>query len=124
METVIKHLLLKKIKVLFTVCYTESIIEFYFSVFRQTIILVLFKILSLPYSLLINHAYNNKLILYKFLCTSYCKACPSESGTEVGAQLFPAVKLCDFPGRWHSMSAEIWYTLDSGSVLLNKAEAR
>jgi hypothetical protein len=24
------------------------------------------------------------------------KACPSESGTEVGAPLFPAVELCDF----------------------------
>jgi hypothetical protein len=23
------------------------------------------------------------------------KACPNESGTEVGAQLFPAVELCD-----------------------------
>ena len=27
------------------------------------------------------------------------KACPSESGTEVGAPLFPAVELCDFSGR-------------------------
>jgi hypothetical protein len=25
------------------------------------------------------------------------KACPSESGTEVGAPLFPAVELCIFP---------------------------
>jgi len=52
------------------------------------------------------------------------KACPSESGTEVGAPLFPAVELCDFPGRWQCMSGEIWYTLDSGSVLLTEAEAR
>jgi len=52
------------------------------------------------------------------------KACPSESGTEVGVPLFPAVELCDFPGRWQCMSGEIWYTLDSGSVLLNEAEAR
>ena len=40
------------------------------------------------------------------------KTCPSESGTEVGAPLFPAVKLCDFPGRWQCTSGEIWYTLD------------
>jgi len=46
------------------------------------------------------------------------KACPSESGTEVGAPLFPAVEL------WQCMSGEIWYTLDSGSVLLTEAEAR
>jgi len=52
------------------------------------------------------------------------KACPSESGTEVGAPLFPAVELCDFPGRWQCMSGEIWYTLDSGSVLLTEAEVR
>jgi len=52
------------------------------------------------------------------------KACPSESGTEVGAPLFPVVELCDFPGRWQCMSGEIWYTLDSGSVLLTEAEAR
>jgi len=52
------------------------------------------------------------------------KACPSESGTEVGASLFPAVELCDFPGRWQCNSGEIWYTLDSGSVLLTEAEAR
>jgi len=52
------------------------------------------------------------------------KACPSESGTEVGAPLFPAVELCDFPGRWQCMSGEICYTLDSGSVLLTEAEAR
>jgi len=52
------------------------------------------------------------------------KACPSESGTEAGAPLFPAVELCDFPGRRQCMSGEIWYTLDSGSVLLTKAEAR
>jgi len=55
--------------------------------------------------------------------TTY-KACPSESGTEVGVPLFPAVELCDFPGRWQCMSGEIWYTLDSGSVLLTEAEAR
>ena len=55
---------------------------------------------------------------------SFYKACPSESGTEVGAQLFPAVELCDFPGRWQCMSGESWYTLDSGSVLLTEAEAR
>ena len=52
------------------------------------------------------------------------KACQSESGTEVGAPLFPAVELCDFPGRWQCMSGEIWYTLDSGSVLLTEAESR
>jgi hypothetical protein len=52
------------------------------------------------------------------------KACPSESGTEVGAPLFPAVELCDFSSRWQYMSGEIWYILDSGSVLLTEAEAR
>ena len=52
------------------------------------------------------------------------KACPSESGTEVGAPLFPAVELCDFSGTWQCMSGEIWYTLDSGSVLLTETEAR
>jgi len=52
------------------------------------------------------------------------KACPSKSGTEVGAPLFPAVVLCDFPGRWQCMSGDIWYTLKSGSVLLTEAEAR
>ena len=55
---------------------------------------------------------------------SMYKACPSESGTEVGAPLFPAVELCDFTGRWQCMSGEIWYTLHSGSVLLTEAEAR
>jgi len=35
------------------------------------------------------------------------KACPSESRTEVGAPLFPAVELCDFSGRWQCMSGEI-----------------
>jgi hypothetical protein len=55
---------------------------------------------------------------------SIYKACPSESGTEVGAPLFPAVELCDFSGRWQCMSWEIWYTLDSGSVLLTETEAR
>jgi len=52
------------------------------------------------------------------------KVCPSESGTEVGSPLFPAVELRDFPSRWQCMSGEIWYTLDSGSVLLTEAEAR
>jgi len=42
------------------------------------------------------------------LCLFKYKACPSESGTEVGAPLFPAVELCDFPGRWQCMSGEIW----------------
>ena len=56
-------------------------------------------------------------------CDIY-KACPSESGTEVGAPLFPVVELCDFSGRWQCMSGEIWYTLDSGSVLLTETEAR
>jgi hypothetical protein len=51
------------------------------------------------------------------------KACPSESGTEVGTPLFQAVELCDFPGRWQCMSGEIWYTLDSGSVLSSEAQA-
>ena len=53
---------------------------------------------------------------------SLYKACPSESGTEVGAPLFLAVELCDFPGRWQCMSVEMWYKLDSGSVLLTEAE--
>ena len=52
------------------------------------------------------------------------KACPSESGTEVGAPLFPTVELCDFSGRWECMSGEIWYTLNSSSVLLTETEAR
>ena len=43
---------------------------------------------------------------------------------QVGAPLFPAVELCDFPGRWQCMSVEIWYTLDSDSVLLTEVEAR
>jgi len=34
-----------------------------------------------------------------FIQTHFYKACPSESGTEVGAPLFPVVELCDFPGR-------------------------
>jgi len=55
---------------------------------------------------------------------SKCKACPSESVTEVGAPLFPAVELCDFSGRWQCISGEIWYTLDRGSVLLIETEAR
>jgi hypothetical protein len=29
------------------------------------------------------------------LVNRFYKACPSESGTEVGAPLFPAVELCD-----------------------------
>jgi len=62
----------------------------------------------------------HSLLLYLYLY----KACPSESGTEVGAQLFPAVELCDFSGIWQCMSGEIWYTLDSGSVLLTETEAR
>jgi hypothetical protein len=60
----------------------------------------------------------NKITLQKY------KACPSESGTEFGAPIFPAVELCEFSGRWQCMSGEIWYTLDSGSVLLTEAEAR
>jgi len=52
------------------------------------------------------------------------KACPSESGTEVGVPLFPAVELCDFSGRWQGMSGEIWYTLESGSVLLTETKER
>ena len=59
-----------------------------------------------------------------FKATKMYKACPSESGTEVGAPLFPVVELCDFSGRWQCMSGEIWYTLDSGSVLLTETEAR
>jgi hypothetical protein len=55
---------------------------------------------------------------------SIYKECPIESGTEFGAPLFPAVELCDFPSRWKCISGEIWYTLDSGSVLLTEAEAR
>jgi len=65
-----------------------------------------------------------RINLRKFLISLLYKACPSESGTEFGAPLFPAVELCDFPGRWQRMSGEIWYTLDSGSVLLTEAEAR
>jgi hypothetical protein len=52
------------------------------------------------------------------------KACPSESGTEVGVPLFPAVELWDFSGRWQCMSGEVWYILDSGSVLLIETEVR
>ena len=52
------------------------------------------------------------------------KAYPSESGTEVGAPLFPMVEFCDFSGTWQCMSGEIWYTLDSGSMLLTETEAR
>jgi hypothetical protein len=55
--------------------------------------------------------------------TFFYKACPSESGTEVGVPLFPAVELGDFSGRWQCMSGEILYTLDSGSVLLTETEA-
>ena len=39
------------------------------------------------------------------LITAFYKACPSESGTEVGTPLFPAVELCDFSGRWQCMSS-------------------
>ena len=60
----------------------------------------------------------------KSLLLTVYKACPSESGIKVGAPLFPAVELCNFPGRWQCMSGEIWYTLDSGSVLLTEAEGR
>jgi hypothetical protein len=62
------------------------------------------------------------VLLFCFEMGGY-KACPSESGTEVGAPLFPALELGDFSGRWQCMSGEIWYTLDSGSVLLTEAEA-
>ena len=70
--------------------------------------------------------YNIKITLNYSISLWYYlyKACPSESGTEVGAPLFPAVELCDFSGRWQCMSGEIWYTLDSGSVLLTETEAR
>ena len=72
--------------------------------------------------------YLNTLSLYSvaefFYVKMIYKVCPSESGTEVGAPLFPAVELCDFSGRWQCMSGEIWYTLDSGSVLLTETEAR
>jgi len=61
---------------------------------------------------------------HSFRIIKFSKACPSESGTEVGAPLFPAVKLFDFPGRWQCISGEIWYTLDCGIVLLTEAEAR
>jgi hypothetical protein len=64
-----------------------------------------------------------KYTIYSSLSPSKYKACPSESGTDVGAPLFPAAELCDFSGRWQCMSVEIWYTLDSGSVLLTEAEA-
>jgi hypothetical protein len=62
--------------------------------------------------------------LEEFVILVLYKACPSESGTEVGAPLFPAIEICDFSGRWTCMSGGIWYTLDSGSVLLTEAEAR
>ena len=58
------------------------------------------------------------------LSTVIYKACLSESGTEVGALLFPTVELCDFSGRWQCMSGEIWCTPDSCSVLLTETEAR
>ena len=38
------------------------------------------------------------------------KACPSESGTEVGAPLFPAVEICDFPGIWQCVRRNLVYT--------------
>ena len=56
--------------------------------------------------------------------TKHIRRAQVKGGTEVGVPLFPAVELCDFPGRWQCMSGEIWYTLDSGSVLLTEAEAR
>jgi len=73
-----------------------------------------------------NNNSNKELYTPNYYVYKICnyKACPSESGTEVGAPLFPAVELCDFPGRWQCMSGEIWYILDSGSVLLTEAEAR
>ena len=64
------------------------------------------------------------IYIHTYIYIYIYKACPSESGTEVEAPLFPAVELCDFPSRWQCMSEEIWYTLDSGSVLLTEAEAR
>jgi hypothetical protein len=67
-----------------------------------------------------NHISDKLLVL---LLLNY-KACPSESGTDVEAPLFPAVERCDFSGRWQCMSGEIWYTLDSGRMLLTEAEAR
>jgi hypothetical protein len=70
-----------------------------------------------------HHAYTGRKLRLLQIILMY-KACLSESGTEVGAPLFPTVELCDFSGRWQCMSEEIWYTLDSGSVLLTEAEAR
>ena len=70
-----------------------------------------------------SYLHRNVISQYKGYDTDYYKACPSESGTEVGAPLFPAVELCDFHGRWQCMSGEIWYKLDSGSVS-TEAEAR
>jgi len=52
------------------------------------------------------------------------RVCPSEGGTEVGAPLFPVVELCDFSSRWQCMSGEIWYTLESSSVLLTETKVR
>ena len=66
----------------------------------------------------------SRILIYVSMLSRNYKACPSESGTEVGAPLFPAVELCDFPGRWQCMSGEIWCTLDSCSVLLTEVEAR
>jgi len=62
--------------------------------------------------------------MYVYMYVCMYKVCPSESGTEVGAPLFPVVELCDFSGTWQCMSGEIWCTLDSGSVLLTETEAR
>jgi hypothetical protein len=61
--------------------------------------------------------------MFLFVYIYIYKACTSESGTEVGVPLFPAVVFCDFSGRWQCTSEEIWYKLDSGSVLLTEAEA-
>jgi hypothetical protein len=43
----------------------------------------------------------------RFYKKKFYKACPSESVTEVGVPLFPAVELYDFLGRWQCMSGEI-----------------
>jgi hypothetical protein len=94
--------------------------------------LVLFVYLSWRHvpAFALAHPQVTRYMLFYFEETIQCshkiryKACPSESGTEVGAPLFPAVELCNISGRWQCMSEEIWYTLDSGSVLLTEAEAR
>ena len=73
---------------------------------------------------LVSHPHSSIPYVHNGFSTVLYKACPSEIGTEVGAPLFPAVELCDFSGTWQCMSGEIWYTLDSGSVLLTETEAR